>query len=84
LARVVEWNGAVAGRQYDELHAGDMVERLRDLGQFAELPMSLSEAGVPESALPRLAEEAAAQWAGKFNPRHFDAGAALEIYQSAF
>jgi alcohol dehydrogenase len=84
LARVVEWNSAVAGRQYDELHAGDLAARLRDLGQFAELPMSLGEAGVPESALPRLAEEAATQWAGKFNPRHFDAVAALEIYQSAF
>jgi alcohol dehydrogenase len=83
LAQVVEWNRAAAGRQYDELNAGDLAARLRDLGQFAELPMSLGDAGVPESALPRLAEEAASQWAGKFNPRPFDAAAALEIYQSA-
>jgi len=40
------------------LHAGDLAERLHDLGQFAELPMSLSEARDSESALPRLAEEA--------------------------
>lgn len=84
LAQVVEWNGAVAGRQYDELNTGDLAARLRDLAEFAELPMSLRDAGIPEQALPRLAEEAATQWAGKFNPRHFDAAAALEIYQSAY
>lgn len=84
LARVVEWNSAIVGRQYDELNAGDLAVRLRQWGQSAELPMSLSDAGVPESALPRLAEEAATQWSGKFNPRPFDAVAALEIYQSAY
>jgi alcohol dehydrogenase len=84
LAHVVRWNGTVARRDYDDLHAGDLVRRLRDLAELAELPMSLRDAEVPEEALPRLAEEAGAQWTGKFNPRPFDTGAALEIYQCAY
>jgi len=90
LAHVVEWNRPVAGAWYDELNAGDpagaggLERRLRDLANAAELPMSLRDAAVPEQALPRLAEEAGTQWTGKFNPRRFDAAAALEIYQSAY
>lgn len=83
LSHVVEWNSAVVGRQYDELHAGNLARRLRELAEAAGLPLSLQEASVPEEALPRLAEEAASQWTGKFNPRPFDASAALEIYQEA-
>ena len=88
LAHVVEWNAdwndPQARRQYEELNAGDLAGRLRELGSIADLPMSLADAGVPEQALPRLAEEAGSQWTGKFNPRHFDAAGALEIYQNAF
>jgi alcohol dehydrogenase len=84
LSHVVDWNSEVAGQRYDELNAGDLVRRLRDLALAADLPMSLRDASVPEEALPRLAEEASAQWTGRFNPRTFDAGGALEIYQCAF
>jgi alcohol dehydrogenase len=73
-----------AARQYRDLHAGDLRKRLRDLAQMAELPVSLREVPVPEEALPRLAEEAGTQWAGRFNPRSLNAAAALEIYQSAY
>lgn len=83
LPRVVEWNAAAAGRQYEELNPG-LTRRLRDLAAAAGLPLSLGEASVPEEALPRLAEEAGAQWTGRFNPRHFDAAAALEIYRCAY
>src|SRR5580704_9003730 len=40
LAHVVKWNSAVTGRQYDDLGVSDLAARLRDLGHFAELPMS--------------------------------------------
>ncbi len=84
LAHVVDWNRAIVGRQYEELFAGDLAERLRELGNRADLPMRLRDANVPEAALPRLAEEAGSQWAGKFNPREFDEPAALEILQCAY
>jgi len=84
LRHVVTWNAPVAKALYDELHCSDLVRRLRELAEAAGLPLSLKEAAVPEEALPRLAEEASAQWVGRFNPRTFDAGAALEIYRKAY
>ena len=60
------------------------IPRLRELAAIAELPQSLRDTPVPEQALPRLADEAAAQWSGRFSSRHFDAAAALEIYRAAF
>jgi alcohol dehydrogenase len=62
----------------------DLVVRLQHLAAAAGLPESLRDAAIPEQALPRLAEEAAAQWTGRFSSRHFDARAALEIYQAAY
>jgi len=62
----------------------DLAPRLRVLADLAELPSCLRDASVPEQALPRLAEEAAAQWTGRFSSRHFDAEAALEIYRAAY
>jgi alcohol dehydrogenase len=62
----------------------DLVPRLRHLAAAVELPTSLRDASVPEQVLPRLAEEAAAQWTGRFSSRPFDARAALEIYRAAF
>jgi alcohol dehydrogenase len=82
LASVVKWNNVSS--QYDELAAGDLAHRLRHLAESAGLPMSLQEAKVPEEALPRLAEEAATQWPGRFSPRPFDSAAALEIYRCAY
>jgi alcohol dehydrogenase len=61
----------------------DLVPRLRHLAAAAELPASLRDAAIPEQVLPRLAEEAAEQWTGRFSSRHFDARAALEIYRAA-
>jgi alcohol dehydrogenase len=61
----------------------DLIPRLQELAAIAELPRSLRDTTVPEQALPRLADEAAAQWSGRFSSRHFDAAAALEIYHAA-
>jgi len=83
LSRVVEWNMSAAREHFEELGA-DLVRRLHDLAVKAELPRSLHEASVPRQALPRLAEEAGTQWTGRFNPRHFDTAAALEIYESVY
>ncbi|MEO8051394.1 MAG: iron-containing alcohol dehydrogenase [Acidobacteriota bacterium] len=62
----------------------ELVPRLRHLADAADLPTSLRDANVPEEVLPRMAEEAAAQWAGRFSSRPFDAQAALEIYRAAY
>jgi alcohol dehydrogenase len=62
----------------------DLAPRLRHLAAAAELPTSLGDAAIPEQVLPRLAEEAATQWTGRFSSHHFDAPAALEIYRAAY
>lgn len=88
LAQVVDWNSAAesgsSAARYRELYSGDLPGRLRELAETAGLADNLRDAGIPEEALPRLAEEAATQWPGKFNPRTFTAAGALEIYRAAY
>jgi alcohol dehydrogenase class IV len=96
LPHVVRWNGAAAGEQYRQLleqgsappHRGDPAEalalRLEELRAIGGLPRGLKAAGVPEADLPRLAEEAASQWTGQFNPRPFGAAGALTLYKRAY
>jgi alcohol dehydrogenase len=95
LPHVVRWNACAAEPLYVELthathatHAAHAAEalsrRLADLAAAGKLPRTLSEAGADSEDLSALAEEAAEQWTGKFNPRPFDAKGALEIYECAF
>jgi alcohol dehydrogenase len=94
LPHVVRWNAAAARSRYAELLALSgrrarqppraLADRLEELAVAGGLPRGLHRAGVAEADLPRLAEEAALQWTGRFNPRAFDAAGALELYQAAF
>lgn len=84
LPHVVKWNSEIEGSRYRELFDGDLCGRLQKLAEMGGLPMSLQDAEVPESALPRLAEDAATQWPGRFNPRPLDKTAALELYEAAY
>ena len=80
LPHVVGWN---AQPEYVELHV-DLAGRLRDLAAAAGLAGSLAALQVAEERLAELALAAAQQWTGRFNPRPFDAVAALELYRCAF
>jgi len=94
LPHVVRWNGPAAGERYAELcdhpkgwplEAAEALARwLEQLAAAGRLPTRLSAAGVPRNDLPVLAQEAARQWTGKYNPRHFDATGAREVYECAF
>jgi alcohol dehydrogenase len=84
LPHVVRWNHRAAGNLYRELHADDLGHRLAQMAETGDLYVRLREHGVAREALPALAEEAAAQWTGKFNPRPFDASGAAEIYEWAY
>jgi alcohol dehydrogenase len=96
LPHVVRWNGPVAVDRYSALlgsprrRARDsdapeaLAHRLEDFAVAAALPARLSDVGVAEESLPDLADLAAQQWTGTFNPRPFDAAGAFEIYQAAF
>jgi alcohol dehydrogenase len=98
LPSVVRWNAPVAAARYAELltlstaNAGadgrdaseSLARRLEELAAAGGLDQTLGGVGVPLSDLSMLAEEAAEQWTGRFNPRPFDSKGALEVYQCAF
>jgi alcohol dehydrogenase len=95
LPQVVRWNATVASEGYAallgsprrrarDLDAAEALARtLEDLVRAAGLPSRLESTGVTAGMLPELADLAATQWTGTFNPRPFDAGGALEIYRAA-
>ena len=97
LPHVVRWNAQAAGNLYTDLvngtapppsatrNAGEhLAERLVEIGRFGGFPADLRTTGVPEQDLSALAEAAATQWTGTFNPRPFGAREALEVYQCAY
>ncbi len=95
LPHVVRWNAGHVGDRYGELlrvsgrepdgAAGErLAVRLAELAAAGGLPARLREIGVPRASLSVLAAEAAAQWTGTFNPRPFDADAALALYERAY
>jgi alcohol dehydrogenase len=84
LPHVVRWNWPAAEALYRELAGADLPDRLAEMAAAGGLQTRLRDLGVPAGALPMLAEEAATQWTGRFNPRPFDSVAAIEIYRSAY
>ena len=85
LPHVVRWNAAAAKDRYAALlgaaaaprprrgPAETLAVRLEDFAVAGHLAITLSDAGVDAAAIPELAELAAQQWTGTFNPRPFDA-----------
>jgi alcohol dehydrogenase len=95
LPHVVRWNAHYVGDRYRDLlelagrDAGNapaerLASRLEELARAGGLPATLREVGVVKSDLPSLAADAATQWTGTFNPRPFDAVAALALYEQAY
>jgi alcohol dehydrogenase len=99
LPHVVRYNGATCERLYHDLlaitvddeetpppegGAGALAEFYIGLMQLAELPTTLGELSVEQSALPTLAVEAAKQWTAQFNPRPAGAAELQALYEAAF
>jgi alcohol dehydrogenase len=96
LPHVIRWNAETVGARYADLlnvsgrdstaiTAGDqLAARLEELARAGGLPLSLKEIGADEADFSKLAQNAATQWTGTFNPRPFDASAAEALYQRAY
>jgi alcohol dehydrogenase len=98
LPTVVRWNETIAGGEYEKLLswssvAGrnndlspteELARRLEELAEAGGLRSNLRTAGVKQNDLPELAEDAAGQWTGTFNPRPFDKQGAIEVYQCVY
>ncbi len=98
LPHVIRFNGLEVGDMYRDLleassHEQDcphpdfgpagLAEFVALLVNKAGLPSRLVDCGVPADRLPDLAEAAATQWTGKFNPRRVGAPEMLSLYQRA-
>jgi len=96
LPHVIRLNNPVAGALYADLAhevgllngdgaaAGEaLAQRILHLLTVAGLPTRLSGCGVSSGIFPLLAEEAAQQWTGKFNPRPVGEAELLALYEAA-
>ena len=61
-----------------------MAECITSFVTAANLPTHLEAVGVQPDDLSQLAEDAAKQWTGTFNPRKVGAEELLHIYQQAY
>lgn len=95
LPHVVRWNGTTVGDRYGQLlrtadistgtEPGEaLATRLEELIRIGGLPGDLKAAGAIEGDFNRLADDAASQWTGKYNPREFGSADALELYRRAY
>jgi alcohol dehydrogenase len=96
LPHVIRYNSEVVASHYARLAAdagitsadnpcaGDLLaDWVRDMVARAGCPTDLASCGVAADLLPTLAQEAAQQWTGTFNPRPVDASALEELYRCA-
>jgi alcohol dehydrogenase len=97
LPHVIRYNSSVVGPLYGRLAAdlglcpahdprgADLIANLvRRFTATAGLPTCLAQCAVDRARLPQLAEDAAKQWTGTFNPRPVDAASLLDLYEAAF
>ena len=84
LLRIATRTPGLAGASGAEAAGEQLAARLDELAGIGGLPRTLRQLGVPWEDLPTLASDAEKQWTGTFNPRPFDAAAALMLYEQAF
>jgi alcohol dehydrogenase class IV len=91
LPWVVRFNAETHARLYADLVGGPestvgnrLAERLTILMKKAGLQTTLREAGLEESGISELAEEAVKQWTAAFNPRPVTVKDFETLYRSAF
>jgi alcohol dehydrogenase len=97
LPHVIRFNAQTVGSLYgvlaadarmcsaDDPNSGQILAaRVAELVGQSGLPTNLSQCGVERRLLPQLAEDAARQWTGTFNPRPVDESSLLDLYESAF
>ncbi len=84
LPSVVGFNTEAVSRLYQELHPSSLHERISALKAAAGLPERLRDFEIQREDLPQLAEEAAKEWTGKFNPRQVSKVELLKLYEAAY
>ncbi len=83
-AELLQTTAGVPGMPHPDSGAAGLASFLSELAAKAGLPATLAAANVEQHRLPELAEAAAKQWTGNFNPVAVNAQNLLSIYEAAF
>jgi alcohol dehydrogenase len=81
---LLEVHGAMNGRPDPEAGPFGLADFVTQLVERAGLALRLRDVGIDRDRLPALAEQAAEQWTGNFNPRKVDEERLLRLYEAAF
>jgi alcohol dehydrogenase len=81
---LLQWTGGSDGLPTSAVGADGLAEYVAQMVRAAQLETKLADCGVEESHLPSLAEEAAKQWTGTFNPREVGINELLNLYGAAY
>jgi alcohol dehydrogenase len=97
LPHVIRFNSPAVGSLYgtlaadakiclaDDARAGELLaDQISELLRQSGMPTNLAQCGVERRILPQLAEDAARQWTGTFNPRPVDGSSLLGLYEAAY
>ena len=84
LPNVIRFNSQAVNTLYQELCSSPLHERISELKAVATLPTRLRDFKIQREDLPQLAEEAAKEWTGKFNPRQVSKVELLELYAATY
>lgn len=80
LAATAGWTGPDVS---PEVSVSVLADRFQGWLRLAEIPETLTAAGVDPARIPRLAEEASRQWTATFNPRPITAPDFERLYREA-
>ena len=84
LPGVVRFNNRVVSTLYQELYSTPLHERVSELKAVAGLPTRLRDFKIQQADLSQLAEAAAKEWTGKFNPRPVSKVELLKLYEASY
>ena len=81
---LLQWTGGVDGLPHVSEGSGGLADFVTELVRQAGLEVQLEKLGVEKTKLPTLAEDAAKQWTGTFNPRSVGPSELLQLYEAAY
>ncbi len=84
MPHVVDWNAPEVQDLYNHLFSGKLQERFCELRRHGGIPERLRDCGVEQTSIPKMANEAAQQWTGKYNPRPLAVDDFVKLYEMAF
>ena len=84
LPSVICFNSQAVKGLYQDLYPSPLHERISELKAVAGLPDQLRHFGIQREDLPQLAEAAAKEWTGKFNPRQVNEVELLKLYEATY